>query len=473
MPSPCDPICLGGGCPDVVNVNTIGAMGDGHSDDYQALLDVAAYATAHPGVTLVYPAGIYRVDRHVIKGPGANANGVSPVVFSGIQGVRLVGCGAVIDLKGDFHRSADYTSGGFSFSYTEAVVPFLFKDSADFSVEGFEVNGNVQLTTRDPGVVEGYSYGVVTSNCHDYTLRDLYIHHVGTDGILLGDAYTADQNATVQDVTCERNARQGMSIIQVRGATVTDSQFLDTGRTGGSYGSHSPSAGVDIEPNYSPPSVDVKTGGIIFDNCEFKGNLGSQFVAGYSSSTDDVVLKNSQIVAGSDSLAFAVILGVGQGEIVDSFIDTGPGAVYLGYNAPATTETILQGCTILTSGYGVVSTGAAPVTILDSTFAGKHASPFAGYMPYIQNTHCLFAQNEIFVPKEAYNGSGTYHVFSLLQGVAISFENHFSTDLVPTGQEHFATSYNAAHVANDHYHSGTGFRPSYNSIFDTSMPYSQ
>lgn len=472
-PSPCDPTCLAGECSDVINVKTLGAVGDGKTDDYEAMLSVASYASAHPGVTLVFPQGTYRIDRYAIGGP--NSNGVSHIQFSNLENVSIIGCDAKIDIKGDFHRPADYEAAGHKYSYSSSVIPFKFFSSVGFVLKGFEINGNVQFTTKDPGVVEGASYGIFTAASSSYNLSDLSVHHMGTDGILLGGVNatkTADKNVTVNSVMCSNNARQGMSVIQVQGLTVSDSQFLDTGRTEGMYGNHAPSAGVDVEPDLAPPDVDVRTGGIVFDNCNFSGNLGSQFVAAYANSTDDVLIKGSEFVASADSFKLAIILAVTNGEIRDSMIDTASGSVFPSWNGAPGTMTILDGCTIYSSGMGVTAEGKLPLIIRNSRLEGTHTSPYEGYMPYIKNTQCEFTNNEVFIPAAAHDGAG-FHVISLLQNIALSSENHFSTDLIPIEGKYFGVSYNQSSVVNDHYDSGLAIRPYGVGAFDPDVPYSQ
>ena len=472
--NPCDATCLAGACADVVNVQTLGATGDGETDDYEALHSVAVYASAHPGVTLVFPEGTYRIARHIVTdGPGKND--VKNVIYEGLNDVHLVGCNAKIDLKGDFHRAADVMEGNFWRSYSHWVAPFLISDSVNFSIEGFEINGNVQLTTRDPGVAEGNGYGVFVRRSSDYTLRHLDIHHIGTDGILLGgDSFVADKNATVHDVACRNNARQGMSVIQVRGLTVTDSQFLDTGRTEGSYGPHSPGAGVDVEPNTAPPTVDVTTGEIVFEGCEFKRNLGAQFVAGHSNSTDDVLIQNSQFIASPDSSPLTVILAVKDGVIRSSVIDTLAGAVYPGYKAPPSSKTTLDDCTIYGTNAGVLSDNTYPTQIFikNSRFIATHTQPSGSFMPYLRNSMCEFVNNEVFVPKEKFAGP-VLHVTSLLENIALSSGNHFVTDLDPVNNRHFLVSYKATPVVEDHFDSGMAIRPAGVAMFDPNVPYSQ
>jgi len=62
---------------------------------------------------------------------------------------------------------------------------------------------------------------------------------------------------------------------------------------------------------------------------------------------------------------------------------------------------------------------------------------------------------------------------SLIQ-VQEARDNIFDTDLKPTTTEHFAADYaKTTIVRDDKYIAGTAFRPSYNSLWDTNLPYSQ
>lgn len=267
-----------------------------------------------------------------------------------------------------------------------------------------------------------------------------------------------------------------MTIFQIRGVAVSESKFLDTGRTDGSYGYHNPAAGVDVEPSFDTPQVDVRTGEIEFENCEFSGNIGSQLNAAHANTTDDVTVKKSHFYKAPDSYFIVIALGVMKGEISDSIIDAGAGSVYPGINgAPPEAENALINDVIYSSVNGIISAPPQPTRVLvtGSKLVGMHLGYYNSFMPYIKNTLCEFSDNEIFIPKEAHKGDGKFQVISLLQNVALSSENHFTTDLVPIGNEHFVTSYLMATVVNDHYDSGTAFRPGVNSLFDTSMPYSQ
>jgi hypothetical protein len=258
-----------------MSVTDFGAKGDGHTDDYAAL-QAAAKAICSVGGTLLYPPGVYKIDRYVISG-GPNRNNVSNIQFSNCKPFRLSGYGAVIDLKGNFQRTADYHSH-YAYSYKNAVIPFDKSQSQSFIVEGFEIRGNANLMTREPEVVESAAHGIRTSDCARYLMRDLRAHHIQTDGIYLGWSNNRpDRQATLVNVVSTNNGRQGLTISQVRGAVIIGSKFRDIGRTEGYYGYHNPAAGVDIEPNFAL-EPDSETGEIVFANCTFAENLGWQFV---------------------------------------------------------------------------------------------------------------------------------------------------------------------------------------------------
>lgn len=63
--------------------------------------------------------------------------------------------------------------GGNTYSYSETVVPFFMKECTNFSIEGFEIDGNVDQMTCDPGVLDGgLSDGIVPWGCTDYNISN-------------------------------------------------------------------------------------------------------------------------------------------------------------------------------------------------------------------------------------------------------------------------------------------------------------
>lgn len=310
-----------------VSVKDFGAKGDGRSDDYEALKAAAAYICSHPGQTLVFPAGVYRVARYKIEG-GPKANKVTNIVYDGCRNVTISGAGAKIDVDGDFHRDADYAggSGKYYYSYTNQVIPFEFRNSSNFTLTGFELNGNADKATRDAKVVESPNHGVFTSNCSSYTISNLHVHHFLTDGIDVGHDRKADRNVVITGVTSTHNARDGLTVGQVRGIQVLSSAFQNNGRTEGQYGNHAPSAGIDIEPNVAPPRTDVETGDVVVQKCRFEDNLGIQLVCNNANDVESVDLKQCAIKALSpDDYRIAFLVFPANGTVQECTFDLASG----------------------------------------------------------------------------------------------------------------------------------------------------
>jgi hypothetical protein len=282
--------------PRTFNVKAFGAKGDGVSDDYEAMQAAAVALCNAPGATLIYPRGTYRIDRYRITG-GVSNNSVSNIRYVGCKGVKIIGEGAKIDVKGEFRRTAGYSDAAQVFSYECSVIPFEMVDSSGFHISGFDINGNVDKMSRDAGVVEGSMAGILTTNCRDYVISDVNVHHFAADGITLGgNSLVADQHVELRNVTSTNNARQGLSVIQVRKAEILNSVFSFNGRTG-KYGIHSPAAGVNVQALRRPPEEDAYTGLLSFENCRFEENIGPQFISAWPEGVDSVSVKNSFVRA--------------------------------------------------------------------------------------------------------------------------------------------------------------------------------
>ena len=265
-----------------LKVRWFGAQGDWNeatqsgTDDYDALQAAAAAVNATGGGTLLFPPGAYRVNRCKITG-GPHQNNVKDIVYQNCTGLHILGYGAKIDVKGDFHQTADWQAGPYWYSYSWPVQPFVFLGCENFRIEGLELYGNVDKMTRgllDPEVKETPGSGIWTGNtCREYTFVDLYVHHFATDGLSLGtDEPIADRGAVLLNVRSLYNARNALSILNLRGATFIRCEFSQSGRAAGTYLSHSPAAGLVMgEPEVK---ADVPTGDFTFIDCAFVNGRG-------------------------------------------------------------------------------------------------------------------------------------------------------------------------------------------------------
>jgi hypothetical protein len=418
------------------NVKDFGAKGDGVSDDYDALRSAAAATCRWPGSTLTFPAGVYRVDRYRITG-GPNGNGVQNIQYVNCSGNTIVGYGAKIDVKGDFRRTADYITDGYTYSYVDSVVPFEMIDSSGFTIEGFEIAGNVDQMSRDAGVVEGNNAAVFTTHCADYLLRDVFAHHFSADGITIGgNSELADQRFRVDNVSSKNNARDGLSIIQARSGTITNSTFDDNGRTG-AYGNHPPAAGMDIEPERKPPQEDVYTGSITIDNCEFAENIGSQFVSGFPELVESVSIQNSLVKATSADTSGQAFLNVpASGLISHNKFQVGAGrSVMLSVDIPAQYASIVhltydQNTFQLGENKGII--GPIRIASIDFTnnsiqVAGDHPDSTLMRLDYMASV----VNNYFFEAQTGYSGSLPTILYEFGSGTIKN--NVYDTDLTRPG----------------------------------------
>lgn len=296
-----------------LNVKDFGAKGDGVADDYEAMQAAAWAVCQSPGATLIFPEGVYRIDRYRIVG-GPKQNDVQNVRYTGCKGTTISGTKARIEVKGDFRRRADHQEGGNSLSYASSVIPFEMINSSGFRIVGFDLAGNVEKMTRDPEVVEGSFSGILTTNCKDYFIEDIRVHGFAADGITLGgNSESADERAHLRNVTSTGNAHLGLTIIQVRDAQITNSVFSQNGRTG-HYGSHAPAAGVAVTPVRSAPQENLSTGLITFNKCRFEENVGPQFYSSLPERVDSITILDSAIkstLPDTDQTAFMSVPKVG------------------------------------------------------------------------------------------------------------------------------------------------------------------
>jgi hypothetical protein len=450
-----------------LNVRWFGARGDGVTDDYDALHRAVKAVNDRKGhVVLLFPPGTYYIDRYKITG-GCKKNDVQDMLFHDCCNFNITGYGACVKVKGSFDRSRGYQHDTNWYSYANCVQPFIFENCTDFSIEGLEIDGSVDQMTRGDLVVESPGSGIVTHNCSNYIMSNLYVHRFHTDGILLGQHHThADSNAMLSHVTSKNNARDALSIIQVSGCVCIACEFSYSGITGGAYGGHAPQSGVDIEPDFL--DLLVKTGNILFIACEFRGNEGHQFVAGLPK-TYNITLDHCRIIRETTNNPYVIILGAINGYITHSYIECDSGYIIATYQDGCSTK--IADCEIRSSTHGIASEREVDLLIERCRFIGTFTAPTIVYQPLLRNSRCRFIDNYVFRPQIVYEGhlnTRTFAIASILE-VQEARDNTFDTDLKPTSDEHFATSYAATTVVcYDKYTEGTAFRPHYNWVWPTS-----
>ena len=271
-----------------------GAKGDGTTNDTRALRLTAAFVNRRGGGRIVFVPGTYVVGRQHLAGAyGLDyAYRAEPILL--IQGttqdVVVEGSGSTLKaaagLKfGSFdpvtgHPASPalpFTDYDYAAHVTWGMIELL--DNRSVEIRNFVLDGNIDAL--DLGGLWGdtgrqlAAYGLRAFGNKAVKVTNLYTHHHGLDGILVGCRGLAAGDAAtphrLEVVRSEYNARQGLTWTGGIGLHATGCSFSHTGRA---RFTSSPGAGLDIECEDS--SV-VRDG--LFEDCQFVDNVGAGFVA--------------------------------------------------------------------------------------------------------------------------------------------------------------------------------------------------
>jgi hypothetical protein len=106
-------------------------------------------------------------------------------------------------------------------------------------------------------------------SCKNIKVYGLTLVESGGDGIYLGTAKrgVTNKGVHIKDVVCDRNYRQGISVITAEDLLIENTVMKDTGGT-------APQAGIDFEPNH--PSERLVN--CVMRNCKTENNKGDGYV---------------------------------------------------------------------------------------------------------------------------------------------------------------------------------------------------
>lgn len=292
---------------DKMCVNQFGAKGDGVTDDtlkIQATVDNSSYITFLANKTYMIK-GYYDEDP---QGSGA-----------GIHDTR----GIVVPS----HRIIDLTQATLKIitnNKTNYNV-FTIKQVEDIIIKNGTLIGDVDTHT---GTTGEWGYGIALLSSKNIHLKDMYITKMWGDGINLqcdGTGYPQNSYTYIDNIVCDDNRRQGMSVESCSYLYVTNCQFINTGVTRYT----APGAGVDVEPlpygsadhmYFTQCLFSANTGAnliamnnssnLIIDNCEFLPCLGTG-QSGYISfpCCKNYTIKNCYLEANIDGEAMFAFLG--------------------------------------------------------------------------------------------------------------------------------------------------------------------
>jgi polygalacturonase len=220
------------------NVRNYGAVGNGTHDDTSAFQS-AINSLPSTGGTVYVPAGTYLIDA-----------------------VRSVKLRSLMHLKldADAKLVAKPTA---SESYN-----VLFGDT----VHDLEISGGRIIGERDQHRSTGGEggHGIRIRGSQRVTIRDIHVSKGWGDGITVGPKpvykkpYIYSRDVVVANVVCTNNRRNGLSIGNVIGMKVYDSEFSNTNGT-------SPQCGIDVEPDRGANGTDYNDQ-VWIQNCRMNGN---------------------------------------------------------------------------------------------------------------------------------------------------------------------------------------------------------
>jgi hypothetical protein len=449
-----------------ITPEAFGAVGDGVTDDYVAFQRMVAAVNAAGGGTVTFrPGRNYLLDRFVTKD-----NRVSDITFQGCSGLTIEGNGAVISVKGDFFRDV---------RTTRSLTGLRFEDCANVQIRELQLVGNVQRMTRPPTLAEAPSHGLLFGGCSDVVLDGVLARHFAADGLYItstrksdgSGARKASRNFTIRRSKSLFNARQALTVVQLRDATFENCEFgftgyIDEGSNQGDYGAHAPSASVDIEPNASPYTsrpVDVMTGNLHFHSCVMRGSFGGTFLAGQysncSRSIENVTLDSCRLECNpvQQQGRYGFIFDVQGGLVTNCTLRMYNKTAFIGWYKDSDAQVIFRGNTV----YGGNSAANSPIfsvrptrgrpliernRILDERREPIQAS--GSWLVSLDNPLATVRGNIFFLPSQAYRSTSRGNSMpAIYLNVALAEGNEYQTNLESQGG--FEIVYTLQTVARD------------------------
>lgn len=136
---------------------------------------------------------------------------------------------------------------------------FKLSNISDVIIQGGKIIGDRLIHT---GVTGEFGMGIGIFDCSNILIKDITITNCWGDGIYIGGVSTASKKITIDNVICDNNRRQGLTITYTDGILVKNSEFKNSNGV-------LPQYGIDIEPNASTYAYDIE-----IQNCKTYGNAG-------------------------------------------------------------------------------------------------------------------------------------------------------------------------------------------------------
>lgn len=270
-----------------VNVAWYGAKGDGVADDTKAI-QAAIDSLGTTGGTILIPNGIYMIK--------ADAPEQKAVTYLSDAGGISVPSNTTINLAPGAELKAIPTDEG-------AYNVIRLVGVHDVIISGGKITGERDLHTPKIGpsnTVGEWGYGIELQGSSNIVIRDISLTNFWGDGINIQagvDEKTICQNVTIDNVACNNNRRQGMSIEALEHGLVCNSIFENTVGT-------APACGLDLEPAYDV----IVNNDILIENNQFLNNDNCGLLVTRANCNKQIKIKDNYFVGNSGKLMNAQLL---------------------------------------------------------------------------------------------------------------------------------------------------------------------
>ena len=428
-------------------VTDFGAVGDNRTNNYTAFKKAAQTLSGTKNKKLVIPKGTYYIaDYKIVQGAGKND--ITDILFTNADGLSIEGSNSTIRVNGKFKRKADYQQKGVPYWYASnnTVTPFAFTNCKNITIRNVSLNGGVLEMERNPVVVEGWCYGIMINDespaqvSGNFIIENVRASLFATDGIYIrGNG----KNFRINNVTCSRNGRQGLSVVKGRDVLVTNALFDSTGLTG-KYGSHAPAAGIDIENEGVFLDIDHVT----IRNCVLKHNKGFQLVSTAASNRvtiDSCYVEDLQkgYADGFNGLGiYSANSGISNSIIYGMFQLETAGQPYSG-----TAPIYVKDNIIFSGRNGLLSADYnTPLDITGNVLVMLPGPVKDQYFPYIQNNNANFSSNIVITNEDKF-ASHPNRVTGLLQYVSKTENNWWLLGQTAAGKIRHSSSLQSGYYA--------------------------
>lgn len=279
-----------------VRPEQFGAKGDGVTNDTDAFAAMSAHINRRGGGTVELRKTTYLVGKQTSGRADWAFEPYNIMLFSNLRlPLRIRGNGARLKCKpGLRYGTFDRATGNKvvrpmpNLRNEERASPYwamisVVESRATVEISDLELDGSLgQLNIGGPygdtGIQIAGTGLYLRNNLQSETVRNLNSHHHGQDGIIVDGNDKRRARSRFENIVCEYNGRQGVSLVGGRGYDFIKGKFNHTGK---SAVISAPAAGVDIEAEGGKVNRDFT-----FVDCEFSNNSGCGLVADSGDSAD-------------------------------------------------------------------------------------------------------------------------------------------------------------------------------------------